>query len=157
VVRVFVDAFPDRHFEGVVNAISPEVDSSTRNVSVQGVFENPDNILRPGMYARVEVEMPQGQANVVVPSTAIAYAPYGNSVFIIEQVKGQDGGQYLGVRQQFVKLGDKRGDFVAVLEGVKPGEKVVSAGVFKLRNALPVQMNNTVLPAAELHPTPANT
>lgn len=156
-VRVVVDAMPDKPFEGKLNAINPEVNASTRNVAIQAVIDNPQETLRPGMFARVQVELPEGEPLVVVPQTAVAYAPYGNSVFIIEQITGRDGKQFLGVRQQFVKIGDKRGDFVAILDGVKPGEKVVSAGVFKLRNALPVQVNNKVQPPAELHPKPANT
>lgn len=156
-LRVSVDAFPDRAFEGKLEAISPEVNSSTRNLAVQGILENPDEALRPGMFARVTLDLPEGQELVVVPATSVAYAAYGNSVFIVEKMKNPEGQEYLGVRQQFVKLGDKRGDLVAILEGVKPGEKVVSAGVFKLRNALPVQENNAVQPSSSATPNPANT
>ncbi|PTY07209.1 efflux transporter periplasmic adaptor subunit [Opitutaceae bacterium EW11] len=156
-VHVLVDAFPNQPFEGKLNAISPEVNSSTRNVSLQALIDNPHEVMRPGMFARVEVQLPEGRPLVVVPATAIAYAAYGNSVFIIEQMKGRDGKEYLGVRQQFVQLGDKRGDLVAITDGLKPGEQVVSAGVFKLRNALPVKINNSVQPSAELNPNPANT
>jgi len=156
-VRLVVDAFPNRVFDGKLTAISPEVNASTRNVSVQAVVDNPEEVLRPGMFARVEVVLPEAQPLVVVPATAVYYNAYGNSVFIVEQVKGKDGKEYLGVRQQFVKLGDRRGDLIAVTEGVKAGEKVVSAGVFKLRNGMPVQINNTVQPSASATPTPANT
>jgi membrane fusion protein, multidrug efflux system len=156
-IRVTVDAFPNRSFEGKLAAISPEVDASTRNISLQGLLENPDELLRSGMFARVSLELPDVEATIVVPTTSIAYAAYGNSVFIVEKMKNKDGQEYLGVRQQFVKLGDKRGDLVAVLEGVKPGEKVVDAGVFKLRNALPVQENNVVQPSNSSTPHPANT
>lgn len=157
VVRIAVDAFADRVFEGKINAINPEVSSSTRNVSVQAIFENPDEILRAGMFARVEVILPQTESLVVVPATSVYYNAYGNSVFIVEQVKGKDGKEYLGVRQQFVKLGDRRGDLIAIIDGVKNGEQVVSAGVFKLRNGLPVQINNVVQPSASTLPKPANT
>ncbi len=156
-VRVVIDAFGDRSFAGKVVAINPEVDAATRNVSVQAQIENPDEMLRVGMFARVELEMPEAQSLVVLPATAISYAAYGNSVFVIEKMKDKDGKEYLGVRQQFVKLGDRRGDFVAVLEGVKPGEVVASSGVFKLRNAVPVQVNNDVNPESTLNPRPANT
>lgn len=154
-VSVSVDAF-DTPFEGRVTAINSEVDAATRNVSVQATLSNPRELLRAGMFARVEVELPNAEKLVVVPATAIAYASYGNSVFIVETMKGKDGKEYLGVRQQFVKLGATRGDLIAVT-GIKPGEQVVSAGVFKLRNGLHVQVNNTVQPTSNPEPKPANT
>lgn len=156
-VHVKVDAFGDRVFEGKITAINPVVDSSSRNVSVQATFENADEALRPGMFARAEVQLPLDQPAVVLPATAVAYASYGNSVYIIENIKGPDGKEYLGARQQFVKLGAARGDQVAVLEGVKPGQTVASAGVFKLRNGAPVQINNEKLPSNSTAPTPPNT
>jgi membrane fusion protein (multidrug efflux system) len=156
-VSVKVDAFPDRTFPGTINAINPEVDSASRNVSVQAIMDNPDEALRAGMFARVEVLLPAAAPAIVLPATAIAYASYGNSVFIVEKMKDKEGAEYLGVRQQFVKLGDTRGDLIAITEGVKPGEQVVTAGVFKLRNAAPVQVNNTVQPSGNPSPKPANT
>lgn len=156
-VRVRVDAFPDRDFEARVNAISPAVDESSRNVAVQALIENRDELLRPGMFARASVVLPEGQPTVVLPQTAIAFASYGNSVYIIEKMKGQDGQEYLGVRQQFVRLGPTRGDQIAILEGVKPGEQVVTTGVFKLRNGAAVQVNNEVTPSNNPNPTPVNT
>lgn len=156
-IHVKVDAFGDRVFEGKITAINPVVDSASRNVAVQATLENADEVLRPGMFARVEVQLPLDKPAVVLPATAIAYASYGNSVYIIEKMKGPDGKEYLGARQQFVKLGATRGDQVAVLEGVKPGEIVASAGVFKLRNAAHVQVNNEKLPANNPAPTPPNT
>ena len=156
-VRVTVDAFPDRTFEGKLTAVNPQVNPMTRNIGIQAMIDNPQEVLRPGMFARVEVVLPEQKSLVVVPSTAVYYNAYGNSVFIIEQQKGKDGQEFLGVRQQFVKLGDRRGDLIAVVEGVKPGEKVVSAGVFKLRNGMPVQINNSVQPSNSATPTPANT
>jgi membrane fusion protein (multidrug efflux system) len=129
----------------------------TRNVAVQAILSNPKETLRAGMFARVEVELPDVQSRVVVPATAISYASYGNSVFIVEKMKGPDGQEYLGVRQQFVTIGDARGDLISIEGGVKPGEQIVSAGVFKLRNGVPVQVNNTVQPSANLTPKPANT
>jgi membrane fusion protein (multidrug efflux system) len=109
------------------------------------------------MFARVEVELTQSVSAVVVPATAIAYASYGNSVFIVEKLKDHEGKEYLGARQQFVKLGATRGDLVSITEGVKAGETVVSSGVFKLRNAVPVQVNNTAQPSSSAAPKPANT
>lgn len=155
--EVKVDAFGDRVFTGKIVAINPEVDVASRNVSVQALIENPDEILRSGMFARVEVQLPLDKPSVILPATSIAYASYGNSVYIIEKMKGPDGVEYLGARQQFVKLGATRGDQVAILEGVKPGEIVASAGVFKLRNGAHVQINNSKLPSNEPAPKPANT
>jgi membrane fusion protein (multidrug efflux system) len=156
-ISVIVDAFESTPFEATVTAINSQVDPATRNVSVQGTVANPSEQLRAGMFARVEVQMVEADSLVVVPSTAISYASYGNSVFIVETMKGEDGQEFLGVRQQFIKLGPARGDFVAVTEGVKAGEQVVTSGVFKLRNNLPVQVNNTVQPTASDAPKPANT
>ncbi len=144
-------------FEGKISAINSEVDAATRNVSVQALLANPEEKLRAGMFVQVEVELPLGAPQVVLPATAIVYAPYGNSVYIIEQMKDKDGKEYLGVRQQIVKLGATRGDLVAVESGVKPGEKVATSGVFKLRNASPVQVNDTVQPSSSATPKPANT
>lgn len=151
-----VDAFPEP-FTGVISAINSEVDAATRNVSVQASLANPKEQLRAGMFVQVEVELPAGAPQVVLPATCIAYAPYGNSVFIVENMKGPDGTEYLGARQQIIKLGATRGDLVAIESGVKPGEKVVTAGVFKLRNGAHVQINNSVQPSANPTPKPANT
>lgn len=154
-IAATVDAFP-KPFEGTIAAINSEVDASTRNVAVQGLVANPQEQLRAGMFVQVEVSLPETAPQVVVPATAIAHASYGNSVFVVEKMKGKDGKEYLGVRQQFVKLGATRGDLVAIEEGLKAGEQVVTAGVFKLRNGVPVQVNNTATPGASSTPTPAN-
>lgn len=156
-VAITVDAFESTPFAATISAINSEVDPATRNVFVQATIANPKEQLRAGMFARVEVQMPKAEALVVVPATAISYASYGNSVFIVEKMKDKDGTEFLGVRQQFVKLGATRGDLVAITEGVKPGETIVSVGVFKLRNSMPVQVNNTVQPQASATPKPANT
>lgn len=155
-VKVVVDAFGDRNFTGTIQAIEPAVDSSTRNVSVQALIKNEDESLRSGMFARVEVELPAGAPAIVLPATAIAYAAYGNSVYIVEKMKDDKGNEYTGVRQQFVTVGDRKGDQVSILHGVKEGEEIVSAGVFKLRNSLPVQINNTVQPSNNPTPKPVN-
>lgn len=156
-VLVAVDAFTGRHFEGLVTAIDTAVDPATRNFSVQATITNPKEELRPGMFAQVEVLLPTGTQQIILPATAIAYAPYGNSVFIVEKMKDPQGKDYLGVRQQFVKLGATRGDLVAIDGGIKAGEQVVTAGVFKLRNGMAVQVNNTVQPTSDPAPRPANT
>jgi len=156
-VNVTVDAYGERTFPGKVSAINPEVDSSTRNIFVQALLENPDELLRAGMFARVDVALPASTSAVVLPSTSIAYAAYGNSVFIVEKMKSKEGAEYLGVRQQFVKLGPTRGDLISILDGVKAGEQVVTSGVFKLRNGVPVEINNAVQPSSKAAPKPANT
>jgi membrane fusion protein, multidrug efflux system len=156
-VEVKIDAFPARLFKGHITAVNSQVDPATRNISVQATLENPNEELRAGMFARVSVEMSSAEPQVVVPATAIAYASFGNSVFVVEKMKDDKGKEFLGVRQQFVKLGSTRGDLIAVTEGLKAGEVVVTSGVFKLRNGVPVQINNTVLPGANAMPTPANT
>jgi membrane fusion protein (multidrug efflux system) len=155
-VSLKVDAFPTP-FPGTISAINSEVDPATRNVTVQATLANPGEQLRAGMFVQVEVELPAGPPQVVVPSTAIAYAPYGNSVYIVEEMKDPEGKTYLGVRQQIVKIGTTRGDLVAIEEGVKPGEQIVTAGVFKLRNGAPVLVNNSVQPTSNPAPKPGNT
>jgi membrane fusion protein (multidrug efflux system) len=133
------------------------VDPVTRNVTVQATVPNPKEELRAGMFGRVEVDLPGGEPVVVVPATAIAYASYGNAVFIVEKMKGPDGAEFLGVRQQFVKLGRNRGDLVGIVDGLKPGQTIVSTGVFKLRNGAEVQVNNSAQPAANPAPRLPNT
>jgi len=157
-VDITVDAYPDRVFKATITAINSEIDASTRNVSAQATLANPQELLRAGMFARVELELPSSGPAIVVPATAIAYASYGNSVFIVEKMKDPtDQHEYLGVRQQFVQLGTTKGDLISITDGVKPGEEVVTAGVFKLRNGAPVQVNNAALPNANPTPKPANT
>lgn len=156
-VGIVVDAFAGHSFTAKVTAINSEVDAATRNIAVQATMANPQEVLRAGMFARVEVQMTKAETQVVVPSTSIAYASYGNSVFIVEKMKDKAGKEYLGVRQQFVKLGANRGDLIAIAEGVKAGEVVVTSGVFKLRNGAAVQVNNVVQPASSATPKPANT
>ncbi|MCF7687777.1 MAG: efflux RND transporter periplasmic adaptor subunit [Cephaloticoccus sp.] len=156
-VMVTVDAFAGQSFAATVTAINPQVDRDTRNFSVQATMTNPEEKLRAGMFVRVAVELPAGGKIVAVPATAIAYASYGNSVYIVETMKGEDGKEYLGARQQFVKLGATRGDLVEVVGGVKVGEQVVSSGVFKLRNNMAVQVNNSAPPTSSATPTPDNT
>jgi len=156
-VRVQVDAYADPSFSGKLTAINPGVDPDSRNIAVQATVSNSEDLLRAGMFARAEIELPENAPVVVLPATAIAYASYGNSVFVIETMKDADGKEYLGVRQQFVRLGPARGDQIAILSGVKPGEEVATSGVFKLRNGLKIQVNNRVQPANNPAPRPQNT
>ena len=139
---------------GKITAVNSIVDESTRNIQVQATLSNSDGKLRPGMFVQAEVVLGTPTAVVALPTSAIAYAPYGNSVFIVGPMKGPDGKSYSGVRQQFVKLGGSRGDQVAVISGVKPGEEVVTSGVFKLRNGGAVLVNNKVQPSNNPAPRP---
>lgn len=139
--------------DGRVTAVDSIVNEATRNVQVQATFVNGDGKLRPGMSVKTNVGMGAGDPAVTVPTSAILYAPYGDSVFIVEQIDGPKG-RYLGVRQQFVKLGGSRGDQVAVLSGLKAGEEVVTSGVFKLRNGAAVKVNNKVQPGNNPAPKP---
>ena len=152
-VRVTSDGFEGTEV-GRVTAIETMIDEATRNVRVQAVFDNRSGKMRPGMYVQTELARGANTPVLTVPASAIAYAPFGDSVFIVEQRKGPDGKSYLGVRQQFVKLGPARGDLVAVLTGLKPGEQVVTSGVFKLRPDAAVQVNNKVQPGSSVAPKP---
>ncbi len=139
---------------GKVTAIDSVVDEATRNMRVQATFPNRTRKLRPGMFVEVKLARGSKASVVTLPVSAISYAPFGDSVFIVEQVKGKGGKSYRGVRQQFVKLGAARGDMVAVLTGVKPGEEVVTSGVFKLRPGAAVVVNNSVQPSSSTAPKP---
>jgi membrane fusion protein (multidrug efflux system) len=141
-------------FAGRITAIDSVVDQTTRNVQVQATLTNPDGKLRPGMFVQVEVVLGPSRPVVALPASAISYAPYGDSVFVVADVKDPNGQTYRGVRQQFVKLGAARGDQIAVLSGVNPGEEVVTSGVFKLRNGAAVLVNNKVRPANNPAPKP---
>jgi membrane fusion protein (multidrug efflux system) len=157
-VKVRADAFPGRQFEGKLTAVNSMVDPVTRNVSLQATLDNPDHALHPGMFAKVEVALAETKKTVVIPGSAVSYAPYGDSVFVIEKKKDPKTGKESEVlRQQFVRIGEARGDFVAVAQGLKPGETIVGTGVFKLRNGMAVAVNNDLAPKPELNPKPPDT
>lgn len=147
---------PHRRMMGRVSAVDSVVDPSTRNVQIRATFDNPDAILKPGMFVEARITLGEGSSAVTLPASAISYAPYGDSVFVVEEMEGPDGDPYRGVRQQFVKLGGSRGDQVAVLSGIEPGEEVVTSGVFKLRNGAAVLVNNEVQPGNDPAPRPEN-
>jgi membrane fusion protein (multidrug efflux system) len=148
------DAAGDIVRTGKITAVDSVVDSATRNVQIQATIENKDGRLRPGMYVQTRAVLDAKQAAIPLPATAINYAPYGDSVFVVEELKGPDGAPYKGVRQAFVKLGPARGDQVAVTSGIKPGEEIVTSGPFKLRNGASVLVNNETTPANSPAPTP---
>jgi membrane fusion protein (multidrug efflux system) len=157
-VTVRADAFPGRQFKGKLTAINSMVDPVTRNIPLQATLENPDRALHPGMFAKVEVALAETKKTIVIPGSAVSYAPYGDSVFVIEKHKDpKTGKDSEAIRQQFVRVGEARGDFVAVTQGLKAGQTVVSTGVFKLRNGMAVTVNNDLAPKPELNPKPADT
>jgi membrane fusion protein (multidrug efflux system) len=156
VVRVATDALPGQILTGAITAIEPLADPSTRTVRMQAVLKNPSQILRPGMYVTVTVVLPEKENLVLVPATSVLYAAYSDSVFLVEPANATDPQAGLALRQQFVKLGERRGDFVAVTSGVKPGDTVVSSGVFKYRNGQSVIVDNTLAPDFKLAPSPTN-
>ena len=132
------------------------VDEATRNVQAQATLENPKGALHPGMFVQAEVILGATSAVISLPTSSINYAPYGDSVFVVTDLKGPGGQTYRGVRQQFVKLGGSRGDQIAVVSGIKAGDEVVTSGVFKLRNGGAVLVNNKVRPGNDPSPKPGN-
>jgi membrane fusion protein (multidrug efflux system) len=153
-IRVTTDGLGATSFEGKITAIDSVVDAATRNAQVQATLANPNHQLHPGMFVKADAILPATSQVIAIPTSAIRYAPYGDSVFVVEQVKGPKGNEYLGVRQQVVKLGEARGDQVAVMSGLKAGEQVVTSGVFKLRNGAAVLVNNEVQPGNNPTPKP---
>ena len=121
---------------------------------MQAALANPGGRLRPGMFVQTEVTIGADRQVITLPASAINYAPYGDSVFIVTDLKTPQGQPYRGVRQQVVKLGGARGDQVSVLSGINPGEEIVTSGVFKLRNGVAIQVNNTVQPTNNPAPKP---
>lgn len=146
-VKVSCDAFPGETFDGKITTINPDIDANTRNVHLQATLPNPRDRLRPGMFVDVSVVLPRAETVLAIPQTAVLYAPYGDSVFVIEHGRAV---------QKFVRLGVTRGDFVAVVDGLKPGEQVITSGAFKLQAGMPVSVNNALAPHAELNPKPSD-
>ena len=165
-VRATVDAMPGAVFDGKVTAIEPQVDPNTRNFRVQATLQNPDGKLRPGSFAHIGFALGGERQVVVIPQTAVSFNPYGNAVFVINKVKRKDGetdmqgkpltGDKLIVTQRFVKTAATRGDLVAIVDGLKPGEQVVTSGLLKLRNDAEVTINNKVQPSADAAPQAEN-
>jgi membrane fusion protein, multidrug efflux system len=155
-VTLRVDAYDDRSFNGVVTAINSLVDQATRNVQVQATLANRDALLRPGMFAKVSVLMSDMKDVIAIPATAIHYAPYGDSIFVVSEMKDQTGKNFKAVKEQFVKVGQSRGDMISVVSGLKPGEEVVTSGVFRLKSGAHIVVNNQIKPESELAPTPSD-
>lgn len=165
-IRATVDALPGQVFEGEVTAVEPLVDAATRNFKVQATLANPENALRPGTFAHVGFDTGSAQDVVVVPQTAVSFNPYGNAVYVIQEIARAKGetdmqgkpltGKKLIVKQRFVKTGATRGDLIAITEGLKAGERVATTGLLKLRNDAEVVVNNKVQPSANAAPAPEN-
>jgi membrane fusion protein (multidrug efflux system) len=145
---------PGPAINGRITTVNPLVDAETRNVQLQATVANPAETLRPGMFVNAAVGLPVRQKVLAIPATAVLYAPFGDSVFVVADDNVVKGGKAL--RQQFVRLGEKRGDFVAVASGLKEGEAIVSTGVFKLRNGQAVMVDNRLAPPFMEAPRPEN-
>ncbi len=154
-VRITSDALPGESVEGRITAINPQVEEDTRNIRIQATANNLKEHLRPGMFVNVAIILPEEQEVLVIPATAVLYAPYSDSVFVVEKATaGDDGPAGLQLRQQFVRLGAQRGDYMAVISGLNAGEQVVSTGVFKYRNGQAVRVDNSLAPAFSPSPEP---
>jgi len=157
VVSATVDAYPGVAFTGNIASVNSKVDTASRNVQVRASFANADRRLVPGMYANVDIDDGDPSTLVTLPQSAITYNPYGNTVYLVQKSGTDDkGNPKLTVLQRFVKLGDTRGDQVAVKSGVAAGDEVVTAGQMKLRNGSPVVINNKIVPSSDSNPTPPN-
>jgi len=153
-LRVTSDDLPGAEFNGRVTAVDSVINEATRNIQVQATLPNPNGKLRPGMFVQVQVALGASRQAIALPASAINYAPYGDSVFVVTNLTDPKGKTYRGVRQQFVKVEGSRGDQVAVVSGVNAGDEVVTSGVFKLRNGAAVQVNNKVQPPNNPKPKP---
>ena len=153
-VHVAADSSAGPGPSGKITAINSIVDEATRNVQIQAAFQNPHGRLRPGMFVEVEAKLGTTAPVIALPASAVSYAPYGNSVFVVGDLKGPNGKTYRGVEQRFVKLGSGLGDQISVVSGLKPGDVVVTSGVFKLRNGASIVVNNNVQPGNNPAPKP---
>ena len=153
-VKISTDGASGHEYRGRVNALESTVDESTRNVQVQATLANPENKLRPGMFVQVEVGVGAQRSLFPLPASAINYAAFGDSVYIVTDLKGPDGKTYRGVRQQFVKIAGARGDQVGIVSGLNQGDEVVTSGAFKLRNGAAVAVNNKIQPGNDPSPKP---
>jgi len=149
-----VDSFPGKTWQGTISAVNSEIDSATRNIRVRATFPNKEGILRPGLFVNVDVNASDQRQVLLVPATAVVYAPYGDTVFVLDQMAGDH--PALVAQPRFVRLGERRGDLVAVVSGLSEGETVVSNGAFKLRKGMSVIVNNTLAPPVELDPKPTD-
>jgi membrane fusion protein (multidrug efflux system) len=172
-VNVSLDSFPGKTFKGTITTINPKVDANTRNVQVEATLRNPGNVLTPGMFGNVTVDVGAKQRYLTLPQTAITYNPYGETVYVVKAGEAKPAGGQTGANQQnagkapqgqpqpagnaqqtFVTTGPTRGDQVAIIKGLQEGDEVVTSGQSKLKNNTPVVINNTVQPANDPNPHP---
>jgi membrane fusion protein (multidrug efflux system) len=153
-VNVINADLPGIGFNGKITALDSVVNETTRNIQVQATFQNAAGKLRPGMFVQVELLLGKPREVIPLPASAINYAPYGDSVYVVTEMTDQKGNKYKGVKQQVVKIEGSRGDQVAITSGINSGDEIVSAGVFRLRNAAPVLVNNSVQPGDNPNPKP---
>ena len=149
-----VDAFPGQQFVGEISSVDPKLDPATRNLQVRATVRNQKKKLLPGMFATVVIASGAPQKFLTLPQTAVSFNPYGNTVFVIEEHKGEEGKTGLVAQQKFVTTGDTRGDQIAILTGIKEGDTVATAGQIKLRSGTPVAVNNSIQPTNDAAPTP---
>jgi membrane fusion protein (multidrug efflux system) len=155
-LSISTDAYPGEKFTGEITSIEPNVSETTRNILIQGTIPNSERKLRAGMFTEVTLTMPGSISRIVLPASSIQYAPYGDSVYVVEEMTDAKGNKYTGVLPKIVKVGERRGDLVAIESGLSQGEIVATSGVFKLRPRAAVQINNSLAPAQELNPTPGD-
>ena len=166
-LAVVIDALQSQTFDGTITAFNPQIDEASRTMGMQGTIPNPQELLRPGMFAEITVQLPESDSVIAIPSSSVQYAPYGDTVYVIEPVAPQGDGAAaapqdpnappaLAVRQQIVKLGRRRGDLVAVTDGLTAGQEIVTSGAFKLRPGAHVLVNNDFKPGSSPAPSPQN-
>lgn len=156
-IRFQTESVPEKTFKAQITSIESIVASNTRNISLQAKTLNAANLLRPGMFVEVKILRPEVQKVITIPASSIQYAPYGNTVFVIQSLKGKDDLQYTGVLPRNVRLGEQRGDQISIISGLTAGEEIVSSGTFKLFPTAPVAVNNSVMPSDSLTPNPPTT
>jgi membrane fusion protein (multidrug efflux system) len=154
IVNVVSDGFGNQIFNGKITAVSPKVDSNTRNIQVEALVSNPDKKLLPGMFASLKVDLGDKVRYITVPQTAVTYNPYGSVIYIAKQGTAKDGKPSTEAQQVFVTTGPTRGDQVAILKGIQIGDTIVTSGQLKLKNGTPLIVNNDVIPGNNPNPTP---
>jgi membrane fusion protein (multidrug efflux system) len=155
-VQLKADGIPDKVFMGSINAINSAVDATTRNIQIQATIPNPDHVLRSGMFAGVQVVLPTRESVVMVPATAVQFAPYGDSVFVIKTLKDPQGKEFLGVHEVVVTLGKTRGDQIEIVKGLSQGDEIATSGIFKLHEGGAVKVENSVQPGNNPAPKPTD-
>ena len=151
-VRVAVDAYPGRSFEGKITTVEPQIAADTRNIRVQATIDNPDHILKPGMFTTTTVVLPDKPPVITVPETAVDYTLYGDAVFLITEKKGADGKTSLTVERTFVQTGSRVGGRAEILRGLKAGDRVVAVGQLKLQSGAAVVISTDPGPSVPAQP-----